>query len=117
MDVFVAGFIGSPPMNLIEDGASWLGFRPENFLPVGIEATDEHLVLPFRISRIEYLGADRLVYGVLEDGHKGAAVISKIPSNIRVEIAAGERYDFALRRRDIERFDRHSGRRAGGAAR
>jgi multiple sugar transport system ATP-binding protein len=54
---------------------------------------------------------------VLEDGHKGAAVISKIPSNIRAEIAAGERYDFALRRRDIERFDRQSGRRADRAAR
>ena len=117
MDVFVATFIGSPPMNLIEDGTTWLGFRPENFLPLGIEAGDEHVVLPFRINRIEYLGADRLVYGVLEDAHKGAHVISKIPTNIRTEIAAGERYDFALRRRDIERFDRQSGRRVDGGAR
>src|SRR5207302_7502038 len=30
-DIFVATFIGSPPMNLVEDGATYLGFRPENF--------------------------------------------------------------------------------------
>src|SRR4029077_7621413 len=27
-DIFVATFIGSPPMNLIEDNKIWLGFRP-----------------------------------------------------------------------------------------
>ena len=32
-DTFVATFIGSPPMNLVEDGATCLGFRPESFLP------------------------------------------------------------------------------------
>src|SRR5215471_10672376 len=32
-DTFVATFIGSPPMNLIEDDNGWLGFRPEDFQP------------------------------------------------------------------------------------
>ena len=31
IDTFVATFIGSPPMNIVDDGATWLGFRPEAF--------------------------------------------------------------------------------------
>jgi len=65
-DTFVATFIGSPPMNLIEDGKTWLGFRPEAFLPNEVEPSGDNVTFPFRISRIEYLGADRLVYGVIE---------------------------------------------------
>ena len=33
IDTFVATFIGSPPMNLVEEGDNYLGFRPEAFLP------------------------------------------------------------------------------------
>jgi multiple sugar transport system ATP-binding protein len=114
-DTFVATFIGSPPMNLVEDGATYLGFRPEAFLPRGIETGDDDVAFPLRVTRVEYLGADRLVYGVLEGREPEAHVISKIPTNIRIEIDAGEKYDFVARRRDIERFDRASGRRRNGA--
>jgi multiple sugar transport system ATP-binding protein len=114
-DVFVATFIGSPPMNLIEDGKIYLGFRPEAFLPMEVEPAGDNVTFPFRITRIEYLGADRLVYGVIEGRGPEAHVISKIPTNIRTHIAAGERYDFVVRRRDIERFDRDSGRRLDGS--
>ena len=114
-DTFVATFIGSPPMNLIEDGKTYLGFRPEAFLPMEVEPAGDNVTFPFRISRIEYLGADRLVYGVIEGRDPEAHVISKIPTNIRTHIAAGERYDFVVRRRDIERFDRDSGRRLDGS--
>src|SRR3981189_461288 len=37
VDIFAATFIGSPPMNLIEDGKTWIGFRPEAFLPKEVE--------------------------------------------------------------------------------
>ena len=114
-DTFVATFIGSPPMNLIEDGKTYLGFRPEAFLPMEVEPAGDNITLPFRITRIEYLGADRLVYGVIEGRGPEAHVISKIPTNIRTHIAAGELYDFVVRRRDIERFDRDSGRRLDGS--
>jgi multiple sugar transport system ATP-binding protein len=115
-DTFVATFIGSPPMNLIEDGASYLGFRPEAFLPRGIEGGDDDVIFPFRVTRVEYLGADRLVYGVLEGREPETHLISKIPTNVRTEIAAGEKHDFVVRRRDIERFDRATGHRKNGAA-
>src|SRR6476659_9883733 len=33
-DTFVATFLGSPPMNLVESGDVIVGFRPEHFFPV-----------------------------------------------------------------------------------
>ncbi len=116
MDTFVATFIGSPPMNLVEDGATWLGFRPEAFVPREVEAGGDTVAFPFRVTRVEYLGADRLVYGVLEGRSPETHIISKIPTNIRVELTAGQKYDFVVRRRDIERFDRKSGRRVNGSS-
>src|SRR6185437_12354492 len=83
-----------------------LGFRPEEFLPREIEAAGDHVVFPFRIKRIEYLGADRLVYGVIEGRVPEAHVISKIPTNIRTHIAVDELYDFVVRRQDLARFAR-----------
>jgi multiple sugar transport system ATP-binding protein len=111
-DIFAATFIGSPPMNLIVDGKTWLGFRPESFLPKEVETGDDNIDFPFRITRIEYLGADRLVYGVIDGRTPEAHAISKIPTNIRTHIDAGQVYDFVVRRQDIARFDRDSGRRA-----
>jgi multiple sugar transport system ATP-binding protein len=114
LDTFVATFIGSPPMNLVEDGATWIGFRPEAFLPRGVETEGEMVPFPFRVTRVEYLGADRLVYGVLEGRTPETHVISKIPTNIRADVAAGQKHDFVVRRRDIARFDRSTGRRIDG---
>jgi multiple sugar transport system ATP-binding protein len=114
MDTFVATFIGSPPMNLVDDGTTWLGFRPEAFLPREVKGDGDTVNFPLRVTRVEYLGADRLVYGVLEGHSPETHVISKIPTNIRAELTAGQKYDFVIRRGDIERFDRKTGRRAGG---
>jgi multiple sugar transport system ATP-binding protein len=113
-DTFVATFIGSPPMNLIEDGDTWLGFRPEAFVPREVEPHGDVVDFPFRITRIEYLGSERLVYGTIEGRPAAAQVISKIPSNIRTDIAADQRYDFVVRRQDLDRFDRKTGLRIGG---
>jgi multiple sugar transport system ATP-binding protein len=116
MDIFVATFIGSPPMNLVEDGATYLAFRPEAFLPREVGSGDDVASFPFRVTRVEYLGADRLVYGVLEGRRPEAHVISKLPNNIRAEVAAGRQYEFVVRRNEIDRFDRASGRRIDGGA-
>ena len=63
---FVAGFIGSPPMNLIpqkRDGREILfGIRPEHLEPC---AEGEAQLMP-EIDLIEPLGADTLVYGHLD---------------------------------------------------
>jgi multiple sugar transport system ATP-binding protein len=116
VDIFVATFIGSPPMNLIEEGANYLGFRPEAFLPREVGSTADSVAFPFRVTRVEYLGADRLVYGVIEGRAPEAHVISKLPNNIRVEVAAGQVCDFVVRRSELDRFERVSGRRIDGGA-
>ena len=115
-DIFVATFIGSPPMNLIEDGKTWIGFRPEAFLPKEVEPSGDNVDFAFRITRIEYLGADRLVYGLIDDRTLETRLISKIPTNIRTHIDAGRVYDFIVRRQDITRFDREDGKRVDGGA-
>jgi multiple sugar transport system ATP-binding protein len=116
-DVFVATFIGSPPMNLVEQDGAYIGFRPEAFLPREVGSTADSVTFPFRVTRVEYLGADHLIYGVLEGRSPEVHVISKLPNNIRVEIAAGEKYDFVVRTSDIDRFDRASGQRLNGSGR
>jgi multiple sugar transport system ATP-binding protein len=113
-DTFVATFIGSPPMNLVEDGGTWLGFRPEAFLPPGMEDAADTVSFPFRVTRVEYLGAERLVYGTVEGRNHGVHAISRIPTNIRAEIGAGDTHEFRVMRRDLTRFDRASGRRIDG---
>src|SRR3954465_9215617 len=79
---FVAGFIGSPPMNLIpqqRDGRQVLfGIRPEPLEPCGER---EALLLP-EIDLVEPLGADTLVYGHL-DG-QGVRIAARLPAPAQV---------------------------------
>src|SRR5207247_10063306 len=78
---FVAGFIGSPPMNLIpqeRDGRKLLfGIRPEHLEPC---AEADALLMP-EIDLLEPLGASTLVYGHLEQGVRIAArMLASAPS-------------------------------------
>src|SRR5438445_10055491 len=67
-DTFVAGFLGSPPMNFFERGEVIVGFRPEQMLPKAAYSTQEPLVhVWFRLDRVADLGADRRLYGRLRD--------------------------------------------------
>jgi multiple sugar transport system ATP-binding protein len=115
-DIFVATFIGSPPMNLIAEGEGWLGFRPEDFQPRSTLAGngyDDATSFRFCVDRIEYLGAERLIYGSIE-GRSQQIVISRLPIAMHAELAQGESYEFAVPRGAIERFDR-KGHRLNGA--
>src|SRR5438309_5986568 len=65
-DTFVAGFVGSPPLNLVRHRDYILGFRPEDFHPKGtLNSGAKIATLNLNVTRIEYLGADRLIYGTL----------------------------------------------------
>ncbi|TAM86105.1 ABC transporter ATP-binding protein [bacterium] len=111
-DTFVATFLGSPPMNLVElNEATWLGFRPERFLPrASFVAAADVAAFRFLVRHVEYLGSDRLVYGRL-DGESADEkdVIATVPVTVDQPIAAGETYDFAVDRRALRYFDRRSG--------
>src|SRR5438105_3353932 len=57
-DTFVATFLGSPPMNLIEHEDLIIGFRPEHFrLAEDMKETDK-VSFKFRVENVEYLGAE-----------------------------------------------------------
>ena len=115
-DTFVATFIGSPPMNLIEQDHTIIGFRPEHFLPREVYGANGGTTLfPFRVTRVEHLGSDRLVYGVLESPLPSAKVISRLPSTVALPIEKGRRYEFVVRAHDLKNFDPKSGLKISGA--
>jgi multiple sugar transport system ATP-binding protein len=111
-DTFVASFLGSPPMNLVERGDYVLGFRPEDFLPKQLHETQDDLaIFRFRLTRVEHLGADRLLYGVLGDPFPHDKIIADIPSTMTLPIQQGETYEFAVKYKDLKFFDQATGLR------
>jgi ABC-type sugar transport system ATPase subunit len=104
--VFVAQFIGTPPMNVLPLGAlgesgHLIGVRPEH-----LEVTP-HGELPAEVTLVELLGHETHVTATLADGHP---VVVRLPADtpppgvgetIRLDAAEGHRH----------RFDPVSGRR------
>jgi multiple sugar transport system ATP-binding protein len=118
-DTFVATFLGSPPMNLVEWGEdTLLGFRPESFQPREVFGSGEDLLtLRLRVREVEHLGASRLVYGTLEErARSDQPVIADLPVTVTTPIAEGEVYDFAVRRTALRYFDARTGLRRHGPA-
>ncbi len=120
---FVAGFIGSPPMNLLggraegarfhvegavlalpqpapRDGALTLGIRPEH-LGFGAEGLGA-----LRVELVEILGAERLVYGRI-----GEAMLVVRTESTSAPPAAGQRLPLQAEARHLHWFDADTGRR------
>jgi multiple sugar transport system ATP-binding protein len=111
-DTFVATFLGSPGMNLIEEDDAIHGFRPENFLPSeSISNGQDSEAFRFHIHRVEYLGADRLLYGHIEGSAGETLAIAKIPSAIDLPLTPDRDYAFGVARQHMRYFDKTSGLR------
>ena len=96
-DEFVASFLGTPPMNLIERDGGLLGFRPEHFLPREMLDGAALAELPFRIDRMEYLGSERILYGAIEGMAAKREVTAKLPAHVPLTgIREGEWHPFAV---------------------
>ncbi len=104
-DTFVAGFVGLPPMNFLEEGGALTAFRPETFLPADLITDQERRIFNFRIERIEHLGSYLLVYGKVGDN----LMIANL--SLRHPVEEGTEVPFAVRLADIRYYDRASGRR------
>jgi len=116
-DTFVATFVGSPPMNLLEQDDVLLGFRPETFLPAEfVDGADGVAAYSFEVTYIEYLGAERLVYGNVGETSRAGHVVARLPGNVAVPVEPGKTYRFAVSRRDLRRFDRTTGLALEGGA-
>jgi multiple sugar transport system ATP-binding protein len=107
-NVFVAGFIGSPAMNLVPaslfDGLGGddriVGFRPEH-----IRASNGHVegvTFPARVEVVEYLGDEQLVHIARND----KSLQAKMPVEHRVQI--GEELTFTIPRDKLYLFDRET---------
>jgi multiple sugar transport system ATP-binding protein len=95
-DTFVAQFLGSPPMNMLQHRDFLLGFRPERLLPEGVGSDGaEGIPFTFNVHRVEYLGSERYLYGHL-DGFGDAKVIAMLPATVTVPITADRAYPFSV---------------------
>ncbi len=111
-DTFVATFLGSPGMNLLEEHDHLVGFRPENFLPLEVVTTQDDLrKFSLHVIRVEHLGADRLIYGELTDRAQDTEVVAKLPSAITTPVEVGARYDFGVQKQHLRFFDKTTGLR------
>jgi multiple sugar transport system ATP-binding protein len=113
-DTFVAGFLGSPPTNLVSMDGVLLGFRPEQLLPPGAAATEgAGPIAPMRFSvdRVENLGAGRLLYGTLPDHAPNQKVIVSLAYTVHSSIEAGHTYDFRIHESNLKFFDPATGLR------
>jgi multiple sugar transport system ATP-binding protein len=98
-------------MNLIEVD-SYHRFRLSSSCH-DIHATSARLVpFQFRLTRIEYLGADRLLYGILETLFApDQKVIAYLPATVTTALQPGECYQFAVPEPGLKFFDRTTGLR------
>ena len=111
-DTFVATFLGSPPMNMVDREDTIVGFRPEALLPKGVvDADAEAVSVAFAVSRVEYLGAERQVVGTVEGLGPPTRAIALLPANVSVPVSAGETSEFVVRGADLRFFDKDTGLR------
>ncbi len=111
-DTFVATFLGSPPMNLVEREDCVVGFRPESFLPQGVaDAGPDAVTLSFHVRRVEYLGSERHLIGTVTELGQDTRVIAMLPATVSLDVPTGQSHDFVIAARDLRVFDKETGQR------
>jgi multiple sugar transport system ATP-binding protein len=102
-NMFVAGFIGSPSMNLVPapvvDGGGQdriIGFRPEHIRP---GTGGDGLKFDARLDVIEYLGDEQLVHLM----RKETPLLAKLP--VEQQVKGGQQMDFFVPRDKVYTFD------------
>jgi multiple sugar transport system ATP-binding protein len=116
-DTFVATFLGSPPMNLLEFAGVIVGFRPESFLPAEIAPAGKQVKFRFVVNYVEYLGAERLLYGSIEGGSiegsrfDSKEIISRLSWTMTAGYEPGSVHDFAVAEGDLRFFDKRTEKR------
>jgi multiple sugar transport system ATP-binding protein len=108
-NIFVAGFIGSPAMNLVPasvlDGVGGddriAGFRPEH-VRIGRNAGGDVISFDGRVEVVEYLGDEQLVHFARKD----TALQAKVP--VEQKLSTGDNVTFVLPREKLYLFDRET---------
>jgi len=111
-DTFVATFLGAPPMNLLEFSDVIVGFRPESFLPIDLLGASGTAKFRYKVNYVEYLGAERLLYGAIEGGRfESKEIVSRLSWTMTATYDPGSVHEFAVTESDLRFFDRHSQKR------
>ena len=105
-NLFVAKFIGSPAMNIIEKDNLYIGFRPENLEPEELfkGSKDSAFKLNINVNRVEFLGNDTLIYCSSELTNE--IVTAKIISDENLNIHAGKNYTFFVDQKSIFKYSK-----------
>ncbi|CAN5842172.1 ABC transporter ATP-binding protein [soil metagenome] len=107
-DTFVATFLGSPPMNLVEKNGLLHGFRPEHFAPAAANgAVENGPRFSFTPHREEFLGAERLIYGEVGP----TKVVARFPATTQLDLAIGQASAFEVPLEQMRYFDAATGER------
>src|SRR5512146_152409 len=110
-DTFVATFLGSPPMNLLEHDSVIVGFRPEHIRPAAVARPGNRIPFKLRVELVEFLGSEWILYAKIEGGRFNAQpIISRLPATLAGEIPQelDKVYDFAVAEPDMKFFDRET---------
>jgi len=107
-NLFVAKFIGSPAMNIIDKDNLFLGFRPENLEPEQIfkYSKDESFKLELHVNRVEFLGNDTLIY--CSSDLTNEVITAKIISNDNLNMIEGKNYNFYVQSNNLFKYSKET---------
>jgi multiple sugar transport system ATP-binding protein len=109
-DAFVASFLGSPPMNLFEDGELLVGFRPEHVV-AGSHEDANALSLQLQIRTVEYLGSEWIVHAQIQGGRfAGRNVVARLHAGAAA-YREGDVYPFTVEASRFHFFDKATEKR------
>jgi len=115
-DTFVATFLGSPPMNLVDHGDVLVGFRPEHLLPRAL-VEGPAVAIGVRLTGVEYLGSERILYALIDRNRFAEQrLIAKLPATYEVGAADGAAVEYAVAERNLRFFDKTTGKRTEARA-
>ncbi|NYB75570.1 ATP-binding cassette domain-containing protein [Sedimentibacter hydroxybenzoicus DSM 7310] len=106
VNIFTAGFIGSPQMNFIKDSDKniIMGVRPEKLKISSVEPEESSLSLDqCYVEAVELIGSEKLIYFDCN----GLKLISKVPEDIQT--IKGNSYKLYCLKKDIHYFDGEKG--------
>ena len=101
-NLFVAGFIGTPPMNVLRKGGRLMGFRPEAMTLCGTDAPDADV--RGIVDVVEPMGAETFVQIVTEDNGR---VIARVAPDTTVRPGAAAA--FRVAQEQVRWFDAQTG--------
>jgi multiple sugar transport system ATP-binding protein len=110
-NLFVAGFIGSPSMNLVPAGAVGLGANGKvaGFRPEHVDIAGDGDGIPARVEVVEDIGADAYIFCSADVGGQATRLVAR--TEVKNAPKQGDRVALRPRAEEAHLFDPDSGER------